>query len=98
VHWFSLVKTSVSQVLEVGKACGVSAVELTVKVVAACAGNVGMRLKAAIIPATSSAAARALVFLVHTDTSLFIWVVIFLCSVLPPSSGGGTRLVRLKGL
>jgi hypothetical protein len=70
------------------KASGASAVEFTVKVVAACAGSVGMRLKAAIIPAASSPAARALVFLLNTDTSLFVWVGIFLRSFLPPSSGG----------
>src|SRR5829696_5858904 len=51
-------------------ASGVSAVRLTVKVVAAWAEGAGMRLKAAIIPATSSPAASALVFWLHANPSL----------------------------
>src|SRR5215212_3759789 len=50
-------------------ASGVSAVRFTVKVVAASADGAGMRLRAAIIPATSSPAASALVILLHVNFS-----------------------------
>lgn len=64
-----------------GESVRASAVEFTVKMVAAWAGAAVIML-AAIIAANSRPAASALVFL-HTDASLLVRMVIFPCSFLP---------------
>jgi hypothetical protein len=69
VHWSPPVNTSVSQVLEAGNASGASAVEFTVKVVAAWAGLAAIR-PAAISAAISAPAASAFAFLPYNSFSL----------------------------
>ena len=78
VHWSPPVKMSVSQVLLAGNASGASLVEFTVKVVAAWAGAEAS-IPAAIIAAISAPAASAFAFLLHTNPSLLICVLIALC-------------------
>ena len=85
VHWSPFVKTSVSQAVPAVEASGVSAVELTTKVVEARAGWAASRL-VAIMAAMSAPAASAFVLLLHNSPSLLDRAFIVLlpsCSVSP---------------
>jgi hypothetical protein len=90
VHWSPPVKTSVSQVLEAVDASGASAVEFTVKVVAARAGPAAIEAAIIIVANSSPAARSAFVLVPDTDAPPLVWVVISCCSFLPLHVVGGS--------